>query len=287
MAVHPDCISTLNRSAAAREIYAHLTGSVRPLSSGETDGVSVTDVPDLGRGRPLIPLMATSSGGLHSTVVSTRGLRGLSVDGSRWRTSVKPLTAIGLSPNGVTVVGVLVAAGRSAVGVAWVATASSVAVGGVGGCCCDRAAGQPRRRSSGYQWSHLACGLRAGFSRRSIQRCIAPRLIVGSRCTRTAGCIDDLRRFWCRITPGRVRAPPGLAGGCCQHLRKAHAVVIVSVSSVCVLWPLWVSVSTWATARRVHGAGRCVDWGSSGRGSAGRSAARVTTHKRFSGKTLA
>ena len=125
-----------------------------------------------------------------------------------------------------------------------------------------------------------ACG-RAGFSHadRFSDAFLGSLWVLGAR---TAGCVDDLRRF-CAGTPGRVRAPPGCGG----FVSISEATRLCCCFLGLAAGPYGVSVSTWATLGACMGAGRCVDWGSSGRGDpSGQSAARVATHKDSPAKPL-
>ena len=200
----------------------------------------------------------------------------------------KPLTAIGLSPNGVTVVGVLVAAVVPLLAWRGVATASSVwlwaalVVAVVTGLLdnLDGAVAVISGRTS-----------RAGYVLDSVADRFSDALLLGSLWVLGAPGLLVALTIFVGFVQEYARARAGAAGisevGVVSISERPTRIVIVSVSSVCVHWPLWSFCLNLGDARRVHGAGRCVDWGSSGRGSAGRSAARVATHKRFSGKTLA
>jgi len=227
-----------------------ISGSVRPLSSGETNGVSVTDVPDLGRGRPVDSLDGYFErwSALHGGVDPRASwlIRG-------WLTMAyrcaKPLTAIGLSPNGVTVVGVLVAAVVPLLAWRGVATASSVwlwaalVVAVVTGLLdnLDGAVAVISGRTS-----------RAGYVLDSVADRFSDALLLGSLWVLGAPGLLVALTIFVGFVQEYARARAGAAGisevGVVSISERPTRIVIVSVFlGLCALAPYGVSVSTWAT----------------------------------------
>jgi CDP-diacylglycerol--glycerol-3-phosphate 3-phosphatidyltransferase len=128
---------------------------------------------------------------------------------------------------------------------------------------------------------------RAGYVLDSVADRFSDALLLGSLWVLSApGLLVALTIFVGFVQEyARARAGAARIGevGVVSISERPTRIVIVSVFLGLCAWSFCLNLGD---ARRVHGAGRCVDWGSSGRGSAGRSAARVATH-RFSGKTAA